>query len=104
MLKLMPILEHMGACNESKAWLRERNIDTLGKAWARCPEVDWIDWLVATLANDGSYGAQQLFDAAYDRADEDVNLEVAYAFQRENVERWLVEYAHKHGCAVEVTL
>lgn len=101
MLKLMPILEHMGACDESKEWIREKNFDTFSKAWAVCPKVNWIDWLVATLADDGSYGAQQLFDAAYDCADEDIDLEVAYAFQRENVERWLVEYAHKHGCAVE---
>jgi hypothetical protein len=33
MLKLMPILEHMGACKESKAWLRERNYATFAEAW-----------------------------------------------------------------------
>ena len=103
MLKLMPILEQMGACAKSRAWVREKNFDTFSKAWAVCPEVSWIDWLIAKLADDGNEAAQNLWDTANDDVATTESLEAAYAGQRPNLEHWLVEYAHTYGCAVEMS-
>jgi hypothetical protein len=99
MLKLMPILEHMNACEESKYWLRKRKYATFAEAWDAC-SAWWKDWVVAVLAEDGCVGACNLWGIVRPW-NTDLFLAV-YRNERHNVERWLVEYAHKHGCAVEV--
>ena len=93
MLKLMPILEHMGACEESRWWVQKNKFATFSEAWAACPHFGWMDWVVAKLV-DGEGDALRLWHMC-DRA--------SYEAAVGDVERWLVKYAHKHGCAVEVT-
>lgn len=98
MLKLTPILEHMGACNESLTWLREKNFATFEQAFSACPDGCWIDWLVEGLICENNQ-ASALCSRACGSSDELLKF---YASHCEDIERWLVEYAHKHGCAVEV--
>lgn len=97
MLKLMPILEHMGACDESKAWIREKKFATFAEACEACPHGGWIDFLVVKLSK-GNSEANALLKGWGGGWFADY-----YAPHHATIERWLVEYAHKHGCAVEVS-
>ena len=62
-IRLMPILERLGACEEAKSWIRFHRFDTFAEAWARCPDIMWIDWLVEELSNQG--GGTAWSDEAY---------------------------------------
>ena len=99
MLKLMPILEYMKACPPAKLWVREKDFTTFAEAWAACPNAWWIDYVIAVLADDGNADAAALRTEM--RPWNDAWKQHMHAKNCADVERWLVEYAHKHGCAVE---
>lgn len=96
-LRLMPILEHMGACHSAKDWLRRNDFATFAEAWDACATGGWMDFVVSRLSP-GNAEASELVEG-YERG----SLVDYYAPHVDRVERWFVEYAHKHGCAVEVS-
>ena len=49
-------LRVMGACEESREWVREEGFRTLEAAWAACHRVDWLEWLAATGEKRGFKG------------------------------------------------
>ena len=99
MLRLMPILEHMGACDESRMWLHEKNFATFAEAFDACPDGRWLDWLASTLARYSDWASLLWARASGDSA----ALLAYYAPHQKDIEHLLVEYAHKNGCAVEVS-
>lgn len=125
-LRLMPILEHLGSCESAKSWIRFHKFDTFAEAWARCPDILWIDWLVEELAERG-YGtawgaeAREAFEKgtkvyaaaskkAFDggRGDTAVSealeaLSAHWAPYLEKVAEWLLIYADGNECAVYCT-
>lgn len=125
-LRLMPILEHMGACDDAKSWIRFHKFDTFAEAWARCPEALWIDWLIYELyqhlRGDLSRELEAIFEegcriwrgAAAEGDTEDVAengaprhmerkaaMAAYYAPFREKVEQALIQYAREFECAEE---
>ena len=125
-LRLMPILEHMGACDDAKSWIRFHKFDTFAEAWARCPDALWIDWLIDELwqhlSGDISRELTTIFaegcrvwKAAAVAGDCDevgptggpmyparkAAIAAYYAPFREKVEQALIQYAREFECAEE---
>lgn len=44
-------LEQMNACDESIAWLEEKNFESLQSAWDVCERGDWMLWLIGRTIN-----------------------------------------------------
>lgn len=37
------------ACHEAMEWLDRNDIKTLAEAWDRCPETEWLAWIVSLM-------------------------------------------------------
>lgn len=105
------------------SWIRFHRFDTFAEAWARCPDILWIDWLVEELSNQGggsdeAYAAFQQGTKVYETASKkawehgdgpmnatDKALEALRAHwdpYLEKVTQWLILFAEEHDCAVYV--
>lgn len=113
-LKLLPILDRLGACKEAKRWVKRRKFNTFSEAWDKCPNPEWIDWIVGQLAwaltpcrseAVGLYKeADQVLYNLGDVEEDEIKKAIAefYAPHCKKVEKWLFDYAHLYTCAVEV--
>lgn len=126
MLRLLPILEHMGACNRALTWLKTGNYPTFTQAWDACPNPLWLDWVLDSLV----YGLEvhesplakgvapdivalnakgwEVWDALgvptnYDYSLHKERMGEWLTKHRDQIEKWLVVYAQVYDCAVECT-
>lgn len=88
--KLQLILEEHRACEDPREWLHNSKFDTFAEAFAACPNILWIDWLVMMLAQYGkSPDALTLYMGGRDNR------------QSERVEDVLTRYYQPHSALVE---
>lgn len=100
MLRLMPILEHMRACKDSRDWVRIEDYATFAEVWDACERPDWMRWLTFNaLPKDVYVRAWYVSKGIHGIAGANIIRSIV---NTSLIEAALVEYAHKHGCAVEV--
>ncbi|NBO26982.1 MAG: hypothetical protein EBU96_09385, partial [Actinobacteria bacterium] len=91
----------LGACSDAIEWLRAARQPDLAAAWAACPRAEWMLWLTARCAEEGSPEHRALVAAAADCAATALDFAPGAARARSAVEAaqaWAQEEVSTDDC------